>query len=808
MHALHGRSATFAAPPRGTPAPVVWRLGLLLLTALRIPAQPASEDPLPPLPPLDPGRPPATGWTAWQSVPRLLGVSQADIVSGTSFQGDTTRRRASGQNHTTVFMEFRRLSAQEIGTLRGVGWRVASAHGAASLHSWSEVYTSLGEGSEASNAGSYSGPFSLQRDANLYISLDDGGGGFMTLGTPAQPWSERSWGSATRFSSDTFSLETRNFDDLLPRPAHETAFENSWVPFNAPKEAMPFSARMAVSQITDQGHGWFRREAWVQFWPDWSDVELQVELHVETDREMPFETWRPEGNDTHPDRAGPKPLRIEALLRPRAEAPTPEQWRALPEVRRFRFELNGTSREPGVCMNWPSPSGPPFLGEDPQFDLRFSAAIPEVTVLSPMGQKAGVPQLAGGDLEPRRGWVRLNSYDFGAFAELQVYAELADGREIVGHRRVGGERHYRIPIPERPLGSRIAQVWRNQNPFTGTDDADDDDQPTGDGQKGDGFSAYEEYRGFRVNRRHVSTDPAVKDLFIRNLNKGPVGAACRLLEVQTAVDARKGLKIWDALADEEWQDSRVMNPNRGANSPRSSEEFQHGILVEPNLATNGAVIISYADVIATPWRPKNVRRVVVHPYDNTVETIAHEIAHAIGVHHHGDADFHARWTVREAVQPDGTVTRWFEEQAHRSDSATGTLVPVGPGYRIRVFREGQSLEVLPENGTNVTIAPMPIYVARRGGQHSGDRYCIMRYDLAGAYIPRNGLIIDRVLTPKNVLVVLPGMNPYVLCRNCQGTSFNPARFGHATRGDCVSQLCVRDSAPARPPPTGKCPDTP
>lgn len=778
---------------------------ILLLAGLPAAGQPADDDPLPPI---DPGGPPAVDWADWQSVPRLFGVSQADLTGGYSFESDITRRRQSYHDHTTVFMELRRLTPAEIGTSRSVGWRVASAFGQATKQGSSESYGQGGGywlGSESVSEGSYAGPMSLQRDFNVYLSLEDGTGGFMTLNAPAQAWTERFWGSNTRLEAGALRIES--FDDVVPRAAHATAFESSWVPFTAPKEAMPFSAQLAIDQTTDEGRGWFRRRAMVQLWPDWNDVELRVEIRVEPDSTVAFEDWRPEGNTAYPNRAGPRPLRIEALLRPKAESPTPEQWAALPEVRRFRFELSGTSREPGVCLNWPSPSGPPFLGIDPEFDLRFDPAIPGATVLSPKGQKAGVRQLAGGDREPRRAWVRLDCFDFGAFADLQVYAELADGREIVGYRKSGEEKQYLIRIPERPSGSRIAKVWRDEHHLTGADQADDDDQPLGDGQKGDGFSAYEEYRGFRVRGAHVSPDPAVKDLFIRNQNKGPVGAACRLLEVTTAEEGRRGLKIWDELTPDEWHASRIMNPNRGATSPRSSEEFQHGILVQTRQGTNGPALFSYADLVANPPRPKNVRSVVVHPLDNTVETIAHEIAHAIGIEHHGDTDYYAEWVVREAPQPDGTVNRWFEEQRYQANVKTGALTPVGSPFRIRVFREGQNLEIRPANGTNVTVAPMPIYVGRRGGEHSGDWYCIMRYNNAGAFIPRDRPI-DRILPRPEILVILPGMNPYGLCRSCQGTSSNPRRFGPAHRGDCARQLCVRDNAPLRPAPTGKCPDTP
>lgn len=784
---------------------VGWLVGLLWVGLAAL-GQSVDDDPLPPI---DPGPPPPTDWTAWQSVTGLLGVSQVRTSSGYNFESDITRRRERGEPSVTVFMELRRLTPEELGTTRSVGWKVISAFGEAVTQNSSESYGLGGgywEGSEVFGAGSYSGPMSLRVDSNVYIRLTDGTGGILTLDSPALSWTERSWGSVSRIDPETSTLRITPFEEVVERPAHGSAFESMWIPYTAPNRAMPFSARASVDQVTQEGRGWFSRQAFVQFWPEWNDVELQVEIHVESDKLTQFEEWRPEGNTGSPSQPGPSPLRIEAVLRPKAESPTPEQWRALPQVRRFRFELSDTSREPGVCMNWPSPAGTNFPTMDPDYDLRLGASVPGVTVLSPKRQKAGVVELAGGDLEPRRGWVQLEAYDFGAHADLRVYAELADGRELVGYRKNGTQKDYVIRIPDRPLGSRIARSWRDKNGVTGADGVDEDDQPAGDGQKGDGYSAYEEYRGFRVQGSHVSPDPTIKDLFVRDENGGPVGAACRLLEVVTTAETAKGLMIWDRLAADEWHSSRIMNPNRSDTSPRSSEEFQHGILVEPNRGTNGPAVISYADVFAEPPRPKNVRSLKVHPLDNTVETIAHEIAHAIGVEHHGEKDFYAEWTVGEALRPDGSTNRWFEEQRFKADSRTGQLAPVSGRYRIRVFREKQTDEIRPSSSV-VTLVPTPVYVAQRGGEHSGDEYCLMRYHNAGAYIAKNRLF-DRILPKKTIVVNLPGMNPFGFCGSCRGTGFNPDRFGHATLGDCARQICVRDTAPLRPITAGQCPDEP
>ena len=782
---------------------------LALASALSAAGQSADEDPLPPLPPVDPNRELPVDWSGWLGVPRLLGVSQVDYRSSWSYSSDLNQERGSEQNHTTVFMELEFPPPQQFFPGSTVWWRVVSANASASILSSYSSYALGGgvwAGGEGVLQGSYSGPLSLRIEPDLRFSLSDGTGQFVTLREPAAPWGANSVGSVTQWTID--GPVTRNFSEV---EIQRGFLEYLPVNFTAPKAVGPFSGRSVVEgpsgDGSGRGEGSFRRTASFQFWPDWNDLEVRVEIEDATQPGTSYAEWRPEGNLETPDQGGPRPLRLKATLRPKAESPTPQQLAAIPPVRRFRFELSDISREPGVCLNWPLPPGTNAPPDDPEFDLRFIATIPQAMVLSPKKSKAGVIPLPGEDPNLPSSWVLLECFDFGAHANLQVYADLADGREIVGHLKVGEEKRYLIPIPDRDPGTLVARKWREDNKVRAGDEDDLDDQPTGDGQKGDGFCVYEEYRGFRVNGKHVTLDPAVKDLFVRNYNGGPVAAACRLLEVKTREGDRKGLKVHYELESDEWHDSRVMNPNRNANSPKSSNEPQHGLAVVPSTAS-GDAIISFADIKREPWRPKNTERVVIHPKDNTVETVIHEIAHAIGVEHHGNVDYHAQWLVLEVTSANGTKLRRFFEQEMTSDPKTGTLTPTGVPGLIRVFREGASRETLPDQSTNAPPpAPTRKYIARRGGQHSGMEKCFMRYDCAGAYVPA-GRPLDRITFQRADLVDFSEGEIFSFCKNCQGTGVNPARFGHATAGHCFSQLCVRDTAPARPVTTGKCPNTP
>lgn len=752
---------------------------------------------------MDPAKEPPATWAAWQQVGHLIGFSRADLTTSYAYTSDTSRKHENSEDHTTVFMEFARREPSEPGNQRQLTWRVTRAEAEATTHYQYASY-SLGGGQWLGGEGvvqsTYAGPLSLRVDPTLWFSFETGVGDFLTLHEPVAAWPEESSGTVTEIDGTTGQPTVRAYADLSTRDPGLRPLENSLISFTAPKAAAPFSARFNLSDDTDQGRGHLRRTATVDVYPDWDDVEVVVDIAVLDQPPTSFPQWRPEGSVTDPARPGPRPLKISATLRLKDGVIGP-----LPEVRRFRFELLDTSREPGVCMNWPVPAKGDAPAEDPEFDLRFTSPSPEIAVLSPRRQKAGARPLPRVDSPLPSAWVTLECFDFGAHADLQVIAELVDERQVLGHLDLDGDTQYRIRLPHRPPNSRIARVWRDRYQLTAADDADEDDQPVGDGQKGDGFNNYEEYRGFRVAGAHVSPKPTVKDLFVRSTTEGPVSAACRSLEVNSAVDGREGLSIWDGLTEEEWHESRVMNLHRSASAPGAAKERQHGVLVEDSPA-DGPAIISRTRVVAEPPRPKNVTSLQVHLLDNTPQTIAHELAHAIGVEHHGEIDYYARWDVREVEQSGvGKIFR-FTEQRLSVNSATGALTPFGVPYFIRVFDEGNTHEIRPVLDGSVSW-PQTNYVAQRGGQNSGQQYCLLRYNNANAYIPK-GRVTDRIRFRRPITVVLPGVNVYGLCRSCEGTGINPQRFGHAFLGNCLGQLCVRDSAPLHPAPTRQCPDTP
>ncbi|MBL9174056.1 MAG: hypothetical protein JNL10_11020 [Verrucomicrobiales bacterium] len=746
----------------------------------------ADDDPLPPLPPVTV----PADWSAWRGIPRLRARSVVDYSS--AYQKSTSDSKVHNNITEQVTVHFTLVVDEDsnISSPSKMHWRVTEALGSVSrFESFDSESSSSQSSRKTTSQGSYSGPFSLRVDPHLSLRLSDGTWDFVTLHELASPMVLTTSGYADvngEVTAVSDQIQVTTVSDTVPSGV-------------APRliGGISGSGDDGDSTGNTQEHERWTRTGRIEFWPDRSDVEVAVELQALSDTDTSFLKWRPEGNVSDASAAGPNPLLAKATLRPRTPNPTPEQIAALPLVRRFRFEMRATSKEPGVCMNWPILASVPE--EDPDYDLRFAVAIPGKTVLSPKRQKAGVEPVFDAKNQPTAS-VRIDCHDFGATSELAVIAELADGTELVGALHVGEELRHPILIPDRDPGTRIARVWRTEKSTEAPDAEDGDDEPVGDGQDGDGFSVWEEYRGFRVAGKHETLDPAVKELFLVN-EIGPVAeSGIRELEYITQADGKRGLRIYDTLRREELPESRVMNLNRGPSSPRTGTEPQTGVTLE-KFRSSGKLKVSFVDIPDDKaYRPKNTKRIVVNlsgKADELTRTVAHEIAHCIGAHHHGETDpGAARWEMGSAPLPGGGMRYFFSERLMALNRSTGKMTNAGSATEIRLFSADRQTELIP--GIDGPALPAVLWVAARGGQHSGVEGCVMRYTSAEATAPFG--------TSSKIRIHTKGLefddHNYSLCTDCRGTGINdvtsePNLYAHAFLGDCLHQLCVRDSAPVR-----------
>jgi hypothetical protein len=549
------------------------------------------------------------------------------------------------------------------------------------------------------------------------------------------------------------------------------------------------------SSVRDDGnasHG-SHRVCRVVMWPTFRDVECIVEIEG-------YEKWLPLAVVGSPTSPGSR-LLVKATLQPKGA-----DIRSPLHAVRFRFELDDTSREPGIAMNSPrfGNDGSWVPDKDPNPDMKLSTRGLDGE-LSNEDQKAVMKPInssTGHDFA----MVAVESYDFGAWSNLHVICELDDGREIPGLIKLKNGPTADITLPKRSNGSKIADVWRDKYKLGPNDAEDSDKDPVGDGNLGDGYSNYEEYRGFVVDGHHVRTDPLKKDLFIRNR----IGAAAE--PGLTLFANLTGLAVHSKLQESEIPETRIININRTNASPRSSQEPQHGLIMVYQMSGDASRADMRDDATG---RPKNVETVQIlrslapggressssFTASDEVEldsTIAHELCHSIGVHHHGDSDIgRVAWGRVERTIA-GKKTAWFEERMMIPLQSGGYRVSSIPGLHIRIFTS-LTTELLPTLGSPYDH-PQTLWVGVYGGQHSGSDACIMRYDCSQAYVlpdrPRDRFISPGEPTGRGI------------CNSAAGEGINastkdPPRYSDATLGDCVHQFAVRDDAPEPSPPKSK-----
>jgi hypothetical protein len=452
------------------------------------------------------------------------------------------------------------------------------------------------------------------------------------------------------------------------------------------------------------------------------DVEAVFEL-----TDTAYDQWRPwPGPD---ENTAGDTLTVFARIHKRDEPDEPASQRAT-----FRFELAEVSKEPGVCVNWPTARPQP----EPQFDLRIEqAGNPQLTL-----ESALVARSKDG-LESAQ--VVISSFDGAAWGRLRITAILDDGTEVRAHLK-GDRSVTALTIPKDDDENHIADVWEKALGVSGEDaSADEDATPPPSEHPGDGFSNFEEYRGFWVQGEFVHTNPNLKDLFIHdaaNLGIGSFGVTG--LAVHLIREEEYGQEGTDAN-----HNPNIVNVNR----ERATRGSQH-LLKMVSEGIPGKYGEKTGNAIGPPALAPLVRIDVVKSRAAGDEfglgpafldwVIAHELLHGCGVSHHG-------------------------EQNYRVSEVDG------PGGKV----------------------PDKALIARVGGPHSGAMNCLMRYISEAKYYELEGgqfswrTPLGLVKTGEFYNVDDPGTT---LCETQGAGSDGVApKLGLAEKGECRKQLNVNDN---------------
>ena len=447
-----------------------------------------------------------------------------------------------------------------------------------------------------------------------------------------------------------------------------------------------------------------------------------------------YPNWQPQAGDD--EKTAGNSLVVTAKIYKKGHPQEPSRQKA-----QFKFELVDVSKEKGVCLNWPA------VDATDDFDLQIDPlANLELTIGDEKRQNA----ISEKGLDESK--VKITSYDWGAWGKLKVTAVFLDGTEVPAHLE-GNKAKNELVIPKDDNGNHIADAWEEPFHLAGGSNAKDDRDsipPGPPGDDGDGLSLYEEYRGFRVQGKHIFTYPALKDIFIVDGIGSGLGYFGESELTTHLIDYDEyGLEIGDT-------NGRVINPNRGF----ATLGPQHVLMLQ-NKHMPGLFGMAEG---RGPGPPKTTQSVAIDVAAcNKVgptqlpHTIAHELAHGCNVWHHGDSNY--KITQYRWLQADGTWGAW---QAAPDDVKYDVCVT--------------------------------------GGQESGVQECIMRYS-GGGMLVRAAANMQWIrpdgLIERGALYGPPEAPGTIFCDQNEGTGVNAppnSKAGNATegKGKCKRQFCVND----------------
>lgn len=307
----------------------------------------------------------------------------------------------------------------------------------------------------------------------------------------------------------------------------------------------------------------------------------------------------------------------------------------------IQFRLSGVSTEPGDALNHPQ------VGADRNLDLQFVQGDqwdPQIQVIDQTSARTRWPT-----------WFALittTSYDFGSYGEITATACGIN----VGPRKIP-----RDDVPA-PGGNHIADVWDARHPANPREIADDDATPAGNGTVGDGFSRYEEYRGFYEAGGHVRTDPAVKDVFILDVNRMGIG---NFPALGYAIHANiTNVEVARITRQVDFQQGTARTTNHGTTDQFAIQltnapvavipiAMAGGVIRTPGMTVARGVAGAYyptdapsclIDVTAVSAAPPGGMRGAGVPVAGALNwVIGHELGHAVGLDPPPGGHAHAMW---------------------------------------------------------------------------------------------------------------------------------------------------------------------
>ncbi|MBC7587361.1 MAG: hypothetical protein H7178_03295 [Chitinophagaceae bacterium] len=231
-----------------------------------------------------------------------------------------------------------------------------------------------------------------------------------------------------------------------------------------------------------------------------------------------YEEWVPEGPkvDGSDDTKGDDRLQFNVIVRDKKDHSKMYNGNFTVEWR-----LEDVTKYPGFCNNYPSYD----KSSDINFDLKFNPLLgkdPNFDEGRTDGTVATTKDNRGKDAT-----VHVISMDYAAWGKLQARITLDDGSfPLIANPYYKDDETY-LTIPYDIDENKLADKWETDNHVFKKGFAlnwDEDRKPENQNSDGDGYTLFEEYRGFAEHKPgettpnkqdvHVRTDPDKKDVFV------------------------------------------------------------------------------------------------------------------------------------------------------------------------------------------------------------------------------------------------------------------------------------------------------
>lgn len=281
-------------------------------------------------------------------------------------------------------------------------------------------------------------------------------------------------------------------------------------------------------------------------------------------------------------------------------------------------------------MNAPNPA-PPSGGahSDSWNDLRFTPGQLAGLFLTVSGNQndTAVSTITRNEQE-----IVVDSEDYAAWGTLQCVAEIRVSLDSFFCNAIAPSTGLRsITIPKDENSNGISDAWQYESGAPVTEDNDELEGHLDNTHKGDGFTRFDEYRGFKVTDGSdpvIRTDPGYRDAIVYNPNETPVD--CSLFA------SASGLRL-HTIDNSEANAAHTANPNSTATAQRyvTVKKYYpaiHGENGEYDPIGNEARVMP--DAIAGGVIPVSQVGWAALVAIEIKETAGHEMGHAAHANHH------------------------------------------------------------------------------------------------------------------------------------------------------------------------------